>query len=158
MKKEILLIDMDGVLVDLEFSINDYKKKSHYNELYEEHPDLIPDVFLDPPPIKGSIDAIGKLNKSGKYDMYIATAAPWGNPDANTHKRLWIERYFGDLFKKKIIISHNKNLLMGDYLIDDRTANGASEFTGELLHFGKDYKTGEINEYPNWESILKKLL
>jgi hypothetical protein len=33
-------------------------------------------------------------------------------------------------------LSHNKHLNMGDYLIDDRTANGAGQFTGELSTLG----------------------
>jgi hypothetical protein len=49
-------------------------------------------------------------------------------------------------------------MLIGDYLIDDRTANGAGEFGGELLQFGWAYETETWNEYPTWESILKKLL
>jgi hypothetical protein len=47
---------------------------------------------------------------------------------------------------------------MGDYLIDDRIKNGAGEFKGELLRFGWAYETETWNEYPTWESILKKLL
>jgi hypothetical protein len=55
-------------------------------------------------------------------------------------------------------VTHLKNMLIGDYLIDDRTANGAGEFVGELLQFGWAYETETWNEYPTWESILKKLL
>jgi hypothetical protein len=44
-----------------------------------------------------------------------------------------------------------KGLLIGDYLIDDRTANGAGEFTGKHIHFATD-------EYPNWDIVLKELL
>jgi len=157
-EKKILFIDMDGVLVNLEESIIDYKSKHHYNEQYQKHPDTIPGIFRNPPPIEGAIEAVKKLEESGKYDMYIATAAPWNNPDSSTDKRFWIEKHFKKLFKRKLIISHNKNLLMGDYLIDDRTANGAGEFKGELLGFGINYENGKINEYPDWEAILEKLL
>jgi 5'-nucleotidase len=73
-------------------------------------------------------------------------------------KRFWIEEYFGDLFRKKMVVSHLKNMLIGDYLIDDRTANGAGEFKGELLRFGWAYETETFNEYPTWDSILEKLL
>jgi 5'-nucleotidase len=50
-----------------------------------------------------------------------------------------------------MFVTHRKDLLSGDYLIDDRTANGAGEFKGELLLFGG-------NDYPDWNSILQKLL
>jgi hypothetical protein len=38
-----------------------------------------------------------------------------------------------------------------DFLIDDRTANGASEFGDNLIQFGSE-------RYPDWESVLAKLL
>ena len=47
----------------------------------------------------------------------------------------WIKTYFGDIFKKKVVLSHNKQLNIGDYLIDDHTRNGADEFIGEHIHF-----------------------
>jgi len=75
-----------------------------------------------------------------------------------THKRLWIEKYFGQLFKKKMIITHRKDLLIGDYLIDDRLANGAKDFKGKLLRFGYDYEKKTWNEYRDWDSIIKYLL
>jgi 5'(3')-deoxyribonucleotidase len=57
-----------------------------------------------------------------------------------------------------MFVTHRKDLLMGDYLIDDRIKNGAGEFGGELLRFGWSYEELKYNEYPNWESILKRLL
>ena len=48
-------------------------------------------------------------------------------------------------------MSHNKNLNIGDYLIDDRTANGAGQFKGEHIHFGTE-------QFPDWDSVLKYLL
>lgn len=65
-------------------------------------------------------------------------------------KLLWIKTYIGELAKKKVIFSHNKHLNMGDYLIDDRTANGASEFKGKHIHFGTE-------RFPNWKSVLEFL-
>jgi 5'(3')-deoxyribonucleotidase len=57
-----------------------------------------------------------------------------------------------------MMITHRKDLLLGDYLIDDRLKNGASDFTGELLSFGWAYEKNEWNAYRTWEDILKKLL
>lgn len=66
----------------------------------------------------------------------------------------WITKYLDDVFHKRIVITHCKHLLCrdnNDYLIDDRTANGASEFGENLILFGSE-------RYPNWESVLAKLL
>lgn len=36
-------------------------------------------------------------------------------------------------------------MLIGDYLIDDRLKNGASNFKGELIRFGWDYENKTWN-------------
>ena len=56
---------------------------------------------------------------------------------------VWISIWNIDLSKK--------NLNYGDYLIDDRLANGADLFKGEHIHFGSD-------KFPNWESVCSYLL
>jgi len=154
-----IFIDMDGVLVDLEKHFNKwFDNNPNLIERFKDCPDHIPGIFRDPTPYVGAIDAIKKLQNSGKYELIIATAAPWSNPYASTDKRYWIEKHFGDLFYKKMVITHRKDLLVGDYLIDDRTANGAGEFTGELIHFGWNYEEKVWNKYPDWDSVLEKLL
>lgn len=158
-EKKIVFVDMDGVLVDFNGYLQiHYEQYPYQKSIYKHHPDLIHDIFLNALPIDGAIDAVNRLDASGKYELLIATAAPWGNPQSAAHKRIWVEKYFGKLFKQKMIVTHRKDLLMGDYLIDDRTKNGAGEFRGELLRFGYDYENGMINDYPDWESILIKLL
>jgi 5'(3')-deoxyribonucleotidase len=159
MNKKIIYIDMDGVLVDFEKSVETHFEQYPYQKsIYKNHVDLIHNVFLNAKPIEGAIEAVKKLEESGKYELFIATAAPWGNTESSSHKRIWIEQYFGKMFKRKMFITHRKDLLMGDYLIDDRTKNGAGEFRGELLLFGYSYENKKMNEYPTWESILEKLL
>ena len=150
---------MDGVLVDFERSVQEHFEKYPYQKpIYKNHVDLIHNVFLNAKPIEGAIEAVKKLEESGKYELFIATAAPWGNTESSSHKRIWIEQYFGKMFKRKMFVTYRKDLLMGDYLIDDRTKNGAGEFRGELLLFGYSYENKKMNEYPTWESILEKLL
>ena len=143
---KILYIDMDGVIVDF---IQSAKNSPDY-EKYINELDKIPDIFLNAPPMKQAVSSVNKIIDSSKYDVYIASTAPWGNIASLSHKRIWIEKYFGNRLKKKLILTHRKDLLIGDYLIDDRTANGAGEFKGELIHFGS-------NKYPDWDTIIKYL-
>lgn len=156
--KKIVYIDMDGVLVDLGREIKKRLLDVNIDLNFITEPDSIPDLFLNPEPIEGAIAAINELNKSGLFDLFVATTAPWGNPMSLTHKRLWIEQYFGPIFHKKMFITHRKDLLIGDILIDDRLANGAKDFKGELIHFGIDYINNSPNAYPNWDTVLKRLL
>lgn len=157
--KKIVLIDMDGVIVDLQGHIKEFSLKfPEIAKKYGDEPDHIPGIFRNPKPIEGAIEAIKKLHESGKYELIIATSASWGNPYAASDKRFWIEEHFGDLFYKKMIITHRKDLLIGDYLIDDRDKNGAGDFKGKLIDFGYNHITDSMNTYKTWDDVLKFLL
>ena len=50
-----------------------------------------------------------------------------------------------------MILTHRKDLVKGDILIDDRPNNGAKDFEGEWIHFGS-------KNFPDWKSVIKYLL
>jgi 5'(3')-deoxyribonucleotidase len=159
MDKKILYIDMDGVLVDLEKEFDKFfTNHPHLKDRYKDNPDHIPGIFRNAPPLENAIEAVNKLYDSDKYDMYIATAAPWGNPMSSMDKRFWIEDHFGSMFHKKMFVTHRKDLLIGHYLIDDRTKNGAGDFMGEHLHFGWNWEDKKWNKFHSWDTILDYLL
>jgi 5'-nucleotidase len=139
LKKPLIYLDMDGVLADYEAMMGTGKYDNHRAEGF----------FKELPMIKGMKEAVLKLSE--KYELHILSTAPWSAPFAWKEKREWIEDTFGELFFKKITLTHRKDLSIGDYLIDDRTANGAGDFTGEHIHFG-------TYNFPDWDSILKYLL
>jgi 5'(3')-deoxyribonucleotidase len=85
------------------------------------------------------------------YEVYILSTAPWKNPSAWADKVSWVTKYLDDVFHKRMVVTHCKNLCQGDYLIDDNGKNGASEFPGEWLHFASD-------RFPDWDSVLAYLL
>ena len=150
--KKIVWIDMDGVLVDFGGNLDKWLKNNrNLVHIYKRFPDRIPGIFRNPEPVEGAIDAIQKLYDSDLYDLRILTTAPWGNPEAWMHKRLWVEKYLGKSAHKRLILSHNKHLNRGHFLIDDRLANGAGQFEGEHIHFGS-------TDFPNWASVLQYLL
>lgn len=152
MNKTIIYIDMDGVLADFSKAIKTHPKSNYLK--YKDNPDNIHGIFANLGVVPGAKEAIHKLNQSNKYNLFVLTTAPWDNPTAWMHKRNWIETHFGNIFHKKLIITHRKDLLIGDYLIDDRIANGAGNFKGTHLHFGWDYINNKFNKYPDWEAIL----
>jgi 5'-nucleotidase len=113
MNKKIIYIDMDGVLVDLGFHMDNwFAKHPHLIEKFKKCPDHIPGIFRNPPPMEGAIEAVKKLAESGKYELFIATSAPWGNPDSLTDKRYWIEEHFGELFHKKMFTYSPKRFVV----------------------------------------------
>lgn len=145
--KKILYVDMDNVLVDFRSAFPHIPDDIH--EKYPHNKDDIPDIFSLMQPMDGAIDAYEKLSK--KYDTYILSTAPWDNPSAWHDKLLWVKEHLGSSAYKRLILSHHKNLNLGDYLIDDRTKNGAAEFKGEHIHFGEE-------PFSNWQAVLAYLL
>ena len=140
---------MDGVTSDFEKAKNNHPLSKHTP--FKGRRDKIIDIYKDLDPIEGSIQSINKLFNDIRYEVYFLSTPPWDNPEAWTHKRLWVAKYFDvKIIRKRLILSHHKQLLIGDYLIDDNKWNGASEFQGKWIHFGS-------NEFPNWKTVLNYL-
>ena len=147
MEKKRLYFDMDGVLVDFMSGVN--KVSDEVRQQYAGRLDEIPGVFALMEPMPGAIDAVHKLAEH--YDVYILSTAPWNNPSAWADKVSWVTKHLDDVFHKRMVVTHCKHLCQGDYLIDDRSKHGASEFSGEWLQFGSD-------RFPHWDSVLEYLL
>ena len=147
MAKKILYVDMDNVLVDFQSGISKLSKEV-INE-YESNLDEVPNIFSLMEPLEGAIDSFKILSQ--RYDTYILSTAPWKNSSAWSDKVKWVKKYLGENAHKRLILTHHKNLNHGDYLIDDRTKNGAGEFKGELIQFGTD-------KFPDWKSVCSYLL
>jgi 5'-nucleotidase len=137
--KKILYIDMDGVVAD-------YSNIEHNNK-FKDYKEI--GFFKEMPEIKDACQSILALYE--KFDVYFLSTAPWSSPVAWKEKREWIENVFGDEFEKRLILTHRKDLVIGDYLIDDRLANGSDKFKGELILFGS-------NKFPDWKTVVKYLL
>jgi 5'-nucleotidase len=144
----LIYVDMDNVIVDFKSAL----RKRNIDENME-NADEIQDIFSEMDPMPGAIEGYNKLVEMG-HDVYILSTAPWENPSAWSDKLLWVKKYLGIVAYKRLILSHNKNLNSGDYLIDDRVANGAGKWGKKLLRFGFD-ENGKPFDYPNWDSIIK---
>ena len=138
---------MDNVLVDFPSGISKLSQEV-INE-YESNLDEVPNIFSLMEPLEGAIDSFKILSQ--RYDTYILSTAPWKNSSAWSDKVKWVKKYLGKSAYKRLILTHHKNLNHGDYLIDDRTKNGAGEFKGELIQFGTD-------KFPDWKSVCSYLL
>lgn len=117
MEKRVVYFDMDGVL-------------ARYPEGQSDGVD-----FHGLEPIEEMVDLYGRLAEDERYEVYLASTAPWSEPEAWMAKRIWVEKYLGEGAFKRLILTHHKELLIGDYLIDDRLANGAGEFPGEHIQY-----------------------
>ena len=145
-RKKRVFVDMDNVLVDFESGldlVSDSVKKE-----YEGRLDEIPGLFRLMKPMPSAIDAMHELQKH--YDLFILSTAPWKNPSAWSDKVAWVTKYLDDVFHKRMVITHRKDLCQGDFLIDDRGKNGTSDFAGEWIEFGSE-------KFRDWDSVLDYL-
>jgi len=153
-----IFIDMDGVLADF-YSAADKLKENFPDEFGNN---IKPDEVLDFStfsPMPGAIDAVANLIDMG-HDVFIATTPPWNHPDAWGQKRNWIAKHLPQL-EKKMFLTHRKDLLKGDILIDDTTYRGQKDFEGEFMHFGQDgmgwpYVVETIKTMTNMLNVINK--
>ena len=128
MEKLTIFIDMDGVLANF-----DKAKQSHPDfEKRGFRPDLTLD-FSKFEPMPDALESVKELIEMG-HDLFIATTPPWNHPDAWGQKRHWVEEHLPQL-KRKMFLTHRKDLLIGDVLIDDSTYRGQRDFKGTFIHF-----------------------
>ena len=140
--RKILYFDMDNVLVDF-LSAEPHLSPQVLKE-YDGNLDEVPGIFSLMAPLPGAIDAFNELSQL--FDAYILSTAPWENPSAWSDKLLWVKRHLGAAAHKRLILSHHKNLNRGDFLVDDRTKNGACDFVGMHIRFGTE-------PFPDWPTV-----
>ena len=142
MKALRIFIDMDGVLCDFEKAAAQIPTEKTD---FSQRPDEVLD-FSTFEPMVGAIEAVHKIIDMG-HDVFIASTPPWNNPAAWGQKRDWIEEHIPEL-ERKIVLTHRKDLLIGDILIDDTTYRGQKDFQGEFMHFGIGHNK------MNWPQIV----
>jgi 5'(3')-deoxyribonucleotidase len=128
MEKKIIFIDMDGVIANFAKAAKeggwDHRPDKHVN-------------YRNLEVMPGAKDALIRLNQD--FDIFIASTPPWDRPDMWGAKREWIAEHFPYL-KRKLILTHRKDLLIGDILVDDSRWRGQPDFKGAWLWFGSNQR------------------
>tara|TARA_R100001244_G_scaffold129867_1_gene101606 strand:+ start:2494 stop:2961 length:468 start_codon:yes stop_codon:yes gene_type:complete len=145
-----IFVDMDGVIADFQHAVEEYKKDNNIPACKKLHRPELKIDFTKIPVMPGAIEALHKLRTDG-HDIFIATTPSWDRPETWGHKRDWIVEHFPWL-KRKMFLTHRKDLLDGDILIDDTRFRGQPNFKGTWIWFGvgngcKDWK--EVLEFIN---------
>lgn len=146
-----LYIDLDNTMVD--FSTGIAALAAVDVAAYEGRYDECPGIFALMEPLPGAVEAFCTL--ADVFDAYILSTAPWLNPSAWSDKLEWVQRHLGKApdspAYKRLILTHHKDLNIGDFLVDDRAHNGAERFAGEWIRFGSE-------EFPDWKVVTGYLL
>ena len=126
--KKTIFIDMDGVISNFAKAAKE-GGWDHRPDKYVDYRNL--EVMPD------AREALLRLNQD--FDIFIASTPPWDRPDMWGAKREWIAEHFPYL-KRKLILTHRKDLLIGDILIDDSRWRGQPDFKGAWLWFGSNQR------------------
>ncbi|MGX5203456.1 5' nucleotidase, NT5C type [Aliikangiella sp. IMCC44632] len=141
----IIYVDMDDVLADY---------TTRFNEEIARKPEIkFPQstfgFYSELKPINGAIESVNYLRSQSQFEVYILSCPSYLNPLSYLEKPLWIEKHFDVEFCKRLILSYDKSLLKGDFLIDDHDCGRGQEgFEGELIQFG-------CEQYPNWNEVVR---
>nr|XP_006825056.1 PREDICTED: 5'(3')-deoxyribonucleotidase, mitochondrial-like [Saccoglossus kowalevskii] len=156
-----ILVDMDGVLADFEgHFLKRYQEKyprepyinvadrhgfylnEQYAKIKPELKDLVFSVyeeagfFLDLPPIAGALETVKELDNMNDIDVFICTSPVQKYTHCVTEKFQWIDKYLGNDFVTRMVLTRDKTVVSGDLLIDDKP-----NITG-------------AEKNPSWEHIL----
>jgi 5'(3')-deoxyribonucleotidase len=143
MKK--VYVDMDGVLCDFYGAA----RKALTENPSQKYPQSQWGFFLKLEEIPDAIESFKKLQE--KYDVWILTRPSFRNVNCYTEKAQWVWDHLGYDVLEKTIMSPDKSLLKGDYLIDDMGNAGQENFEGEWIHF-------KTSKFPNWKTVVDYLM
>ena len=103
---KIIYVDLDGVVAD--FDKGRYEHPLSGVTPYIGRPDKLPGVYENLAPIPNAIESVNKLLKKPNFKVYFLSTAPWDNPEAWMHKRLWVAKHFDEkLIRKNLILCHH---------------------------------------------------
>lgn len=159
-RKPILLIDMDGVIANyydyfsqiwtIKYPDRPLLKPEELTSMYFEecyHPDHMEDIrkittdigfFESLPVMHGAAEALNKIFDEGKFDVFLCSTPDTHSVDhcCPSEKMRWVHMVLGERWLKRVILTHDKTLVHGDFLIDDKP-----EIKG-------------VNKDPSWEHVV----
>ena len=96
---------------------------------------------------------------SRKGEAYICTSPMTENPYCLQEKFEWIGKHLGNAWTKKMIITKDKTIVLGNFLIDDNpNIKGVQEPTWEHILYSQPYNLNVDNKrrmtWQNWKHIF----
>ena len=88
-------------------------------------------------PIPGALSTVKKLHRMG-HKIYVVTAPWFSHPTCMWEKTQWVRKHMRWLDLTRIILAHDKHLLRGDLIIDDK-AEHVQDFVGRGILISYPY-------------------
>lgn len=178
--KRVVLVDVDGVITDFEYwflkrlvakypelpfiPVKERRKFYAQDDYPSDYASLIHAIFeskgffLEMPPIAGALDAMRILAE--KHDVFICTAPFLPSEHCVGEKFEWVRKFLGEEWLSRLIISKDKTMARGDYLIDDKPAIvGVKTPEWEHIIFDAPYnrEVKDLRRVISWATIYDTL-
>lgn len=169
-RKPVLLIDQDDVLAEYikgvieafneryekDFKIEDCIDWDLVSIFGEQILDVMhrPELFRHLAPVEDAIATFKRLYESGLFEMYIVTAA---HPSSVEAKYEWLKEYMPFFPQNHVIVCAVKNMIKGDYLLDDGMHNitAFKEAGGTPIIFDRPHNREKAFECPRIASWME---
>lgn len=179
MTNKRILIDMDGVIADFDGEFIKRWRERYPDQFYipmhertmfyvkdqypqEYHPQLMeillePNFFRTMMPIEGGRKALHEMDALG-LEVFICTSPFSSYENCVLEKYQWVDAYLGPQWTDRIILTHDKTLVRGDILIDDKPqVTGLDVPVWEHILYDRPYNQGLEKKrltWANWKDVL----
>ncbi len=175
-----ILIDMDDVLADFDGEFLRRWRERHPEKMYvpleerktfyvkESYPEvlrpLITEIYTEPsffralPPVAGAIESVKEMEQMG-LEVFICTSPLSMYKNCVLEKYEWVDAHLGSEWVKRIVLTKDKTLVKGDYLIDDKPVITGAESVPMWEHvlydrpYNKDIQRKRLT-WQNWKQVL----
>ena len=175
-----ILVDMDGVIADFDSEFLQRWRSRHPDKLYiplearktfyvkdsypEELKPLVAEILLEPSffrdmlPMPGAKAALEEMRARG-FEVFLCTSPLSTYNHCVLEKYEWVEKVLGPAWVRQIVLTKDKTIIKGDFLIDDKPAITGAVDPPEWEHilYDRPYNR-HINKrrlaWENWKDIL----
>lgn len=182
--RDIVLVDMDAVLTDFDaafvkkwltlfpgepcpvkeaqdaFANRTRLPKRLHEKVTRVY--LSPDLFSGMTPMPGASSALTEMRRCG-LEPYICTAPMPGHLTCLTEKHAWVKKHMPRFIHDRLIISMDKTLVKGRWLIDDLPhVRGAIKPDWQQIIFSAPYNASvsdlpRLHCWPAWKQLFASL-
>ena len=171
--KKRLLVDMDGVLADVNMQFIKFEEKETGRKLdlktlagkaeFVAFPNgrkhvFQKNFFRDAPVMDNAAGILKELND--KYELFIVSAA-MEFPNSLPEKYEWLAEHFPFIKWQQIVFCGSKNVVQGDIMIDDHYKN-LDNFKGQAILFTQPHNEGHDDKghtrVNSWNDVARVLL
>lgn len=153
-KSKIVYIDLDDTLADF------YKATRGLDGKVQEEKMYVPDFFFNLQTIPGAQGAVRRILTMG-FDVWILSQPLAEHHPSYGDKAKWIGVHFPHLWNK-VILTQDKGLHLGSYLIDDNLEKWKPKFEktgGKFIHFNYNRNLANPDHFHSneWDRVCEFL-